>query len=340
MEDETAQRKKISQHNQRRPSVVEEGVTGSANGRRRESPGGASDGGKRKEPKLVPLERIPAAREMMLAVLNSPRAKVRAMSRRLRKDYPGRTPGDVDDALRGIRDDRGERKGKHATLSEEEINILRMGYAGGPAEARVARKQLLKQRPDLNRHQVDRIVRELGLSTWRAPTERWSQKDHGFLMSWCEEKDVKEFVKSLGRTDAAIRARLSRYGASARLRMRRGYTVREAAALLGVSRTAISKWIAEGQLEVDPERNVRAISEAALRAFCKRHPDKVDRRLCSQKVLLWLPKARSTRPFGGRRGHLAHRYTCEKCGRRIRGNGYSNHVKVCELESESSGSNV
>jgi hypothetical protein len=262
------------------------------------------------------------------------------MSELLQKDYPGRKPGDIWDAFRRVRDDRGAWNGKHVALSEAEITILRAGYAAGPDNARAARKEVLRRRSDLNRNQLDWIVRQLELGTRRAPAERWSPTDHGFLMFWSQEKDIKHFVARLGRTEAAIRARLSRYGASARLRTRRGYTVREAAALLGVSRTSISRWVAEGQLRTESQHNVHAISEDALRGFCKRHPDKVDRRLCSPKVLSWLPKARARRSFTGPRGHLVHAHTCEKCGRTIRGNGYSNHVKVCGLESESSGSNV
>lgn len=298
------------------------------------------NGRKRSEPKLVPLEHIPAARGMVLKSVHAPRAEIHAMSELLQRDYPGRKPGDIWDAFRRVRDDRGAWNGKHVALSEVEIAILRGGYAAGPTDARAARKEVLRRRPGLNRNQLDWIVRQLKLGTRRAPAERWSPTDHGFLMFWSQEKDIKHFVTRLRRTEAAIRARLSRYGASARLRTRRGYTVREAAALLGVSRTSISRWVAEGQLRTESQRNVHAISEDALRGFCKRHPAKVDTRLCSPKVLPWLPKAKGGRPFSGRRGHLGHAHTCEKCGRTIRGNGYSNHVKVCGLDSESSGSNM
>jgi hypothetical protein len=339
MEDETGRRKEPNQQNQRQPSPKENGV-GDPSVPPPDGGGAAPTRKKRKGPKLVPLEQIPGARKILLAMLNAPLAKVRKMSSQLRKDYPGRTAGDVDDALRRVRDDRGECKGKHATASEKVINALRVAYAAGPAEVRAERKRLRKECPHLSRHQVDRIVRELGLGTYRAPTERWSQEDRGYLMSWCEDKDLKVFVTRFGRSKRAIRAQLSRNGASAKLRKHPGYSVREAAALLGVSRTAISNWAIDGQLEVDPQCELRAISEAALRTLCKRHPEKVDRRLCSPKVLLWLPKAKRVESFRGRRGHLAHRHICEKCGRTIRGNGYSNHVKACKLKSGSSGSNV
>lgn len=340
MEDKTAQSRELGQQGRRRAEAENASSSDSRNGRRPASAKGASDGTKRREPDLVRLERIPAAREMMLAVMNAPPAEVHLMIMHLQKEYPGRTPGNIRDAFRRVRDDRRGLKGKHATLSEEEITILRAGYAAGVAAARAARKEVLKQRSDLNRNQVDRIVRQLGLCKYRGRVQRWSHEDHGYLMFWSEEKSVDRLAARFKRTEAAIRGRLSRYGARARVRIQRGYTVRDAAALLGVSRTAISMWVAKGELQVDPRRNSRAITENALQTFCKRHPERIDRRLCAPKALRWLPTPETDTGLKGRRGHLAHSHICPKCGRTIRGNGYSTHAKFCGIEPEPSGLNV
>src|SRR5487761_304456 len=125
MEDEASESKKVERHGQQRPSTTQANFKDNPGSGRPESRGEASNKSKPNKPKLVPLEQIPAAREMLLAVLHAPPAEVHAMSERLRKDYPGRTPGEVRDAFRRVRDQRGPWKGKHATLSEEEIAILR-----------------------------------------------------------------------------------------------------------------------------------------------------------------------------------------------------------------------
>lgn len=285
--------------------------------------------GNRREAKLVPLEQIPGAREILLEVLHARPGEVHAMSVRLRKDYPGRTPGEILDSFRRLRDNRAAWKGKHATLSKEDVAILRAGYAAGRAGARAARKEVLKRRPDLNRNVIDWMVRQLGLTTYRLPVHRWSHEDHGYLMFWSEEKSVKRLAARFKRTEGAVRGRLSRYGAHGRVRMHHRYSVREAAALLGVSRTTISIWTASGLLRADPKWKRHAITEEALRTFCKRHPEKIGRRRCSPKVLSWLSTIEPATRLNGRRGHLVHTHTCPKCGQTIRGNGYSTHEKSC-----------
>lgn len=254
---------------------------------------------------------------------------------RLQREYPGRTPGEVLASFRRLRDDRGARKGQHATIGDDEIRILRAGYAAGPRAARTARKEVLNRRPDLNRNIIDRIVRQLKLAAHRLPVCRWSHKDHGHLMFWSEEKSVRRLAARFNRSEAAVRTRLSRYGARARIRVHRGYTVREAAALLGVSRTAISMWMASGELERRRKDKIRTITEEALLRFCELHPEKVETRLCSPKVLRWLPRQLPATSLSGRRGHLAHTHTCPKCGRAIRGNGYSTHEKSCGRKLQS-----
>lgn len=340
MEDETSRKQELEQRGRRRPEPERVGPNDNRNGRRPESARGTSDGTKRREPDLVPLEQIPAAKAMILAALNGPPENMRPTRVRLQREYPGRTPGNVQDAFRRMRDDRGELKWKHRTLTEEELGIVRAGYAAGRIGARAARKEVLRRRPDLNRGHIDRMVRHLGLGKHSAPVEHWSQEDHGYLMFWSEEKDVKAFVKRFGRSERAIRAQLSRYGASGRLRARRGYSFREAAALLGVSRTAVSNWVAEGNLPTASRRKRRAITEEALRTFCKRHPERIDRRLCSPTVLPWLPAVEPAKAVNGRRGHLAHTHACPKCGRTIQGNGYSTHERFCGTEPESSNANM
>jgi hypothetical protein len=339
MEHETGRHKEPKQHHRRRSFPKESGM-GNRSAPRPEGHDGARSRAKRIEPTLVPLERISSAREMMLAALKAPRAVIRRITLRLRKEYPGRTPKDVQGAFRRMRENRGPLKGRHVTVSEEELDILRAGYAAGPVAARAARKKLLRLRPDLNRGQVGRIVRRLGLAKRRAPAKRWSHDDHGYLMLWCGEKEIQFFVKKFRRTAGAIRTRLSRYGASARVRGGRRYNLREAAALFGVSRTTVSNWIVEGKLDAVRRRRWRAITEDSMRTSCERYPEKIDRTLCSPEVLDWLPTPKAAVPLNGRRGHLAHPHTCPKCGRKIQGNGYSTHEKSCGLESESSTENV
>lgn len=245
--------------------------------------------------KLIPLEQIPEAREMLLSVLDTPPAEVHAMSVRLRSEYPGRRPGAVLISLRHLRDDRGEARGKHATWSEEDLAILRAGYAAGPAGARWARKNLLKRHPDWNRYVLDYMAAELELTNQTPRAERWLENHQKELLWGAEETSVRQFAAKLGRSQAAIRNRLCLLGARGQVRVQEGYSRRRTAAILGVTHTTVRRWIARGLLRTSRTKEGHRtgyITEAALEAFCRQYPERVKAPGCATDAFQLLKEDR------------------------------------------------
>jgi hypothetical protein len=92
MEDEASENRVLERQCQRRPYATEAIVKGNRGSGRHESRGGTPNGSK---PKLVPLEQIPGAREILLAVLSGKGlAQCRTFSVRL-QPLPIRTAREV-----------------------------------------------------------------------------------------------------------------------------------------------------------------------------------------------------------------------------------------------------
>lgn len=285
-----------------------------------------------REAKLVSLVELPQAKEMLLSVLHACPAHVRLMVVTIREKYPGRTPGEILSAIRHLRDDRGDARGKHAIWSEEGVLRLKAAYTRGPTEVQQIREALLRENPSWNRHTLNWQVRKLGISVPHAPAIQWSAKAHGSLMFLSGEKNIRCLAAGNHHSMNAIYVRLSRNGVSGRVRVPTRYSQREAGRLLGVSHTTVGAWMGADLLP--------GLTERAIRKFCHEHPEKVNRKACTPVVRGWLPRVGDVTESNRNRAHLAHHLICPKCDRTIRGNGYYTHAKRCLCESQASGSNV
>lgn len=152
----------------------------------------------------------------------------------------------------------------------------------------------------------------------------------------------------------SIRQKLSSLGVSGKVRIPKGYTLHRVAKLIGVSDRIVRLWFQEGLFgepanrERNRSRSGPRVSAAALVAFCRKHPDKVNTRECGPDF--WSLQEDEVLPsnaWQGLRQHLTQQKHCPACGRVIWGNAYFRHIKRCtnspalprERESERAAAN-
>lgn len=252
---------------------------------RRDKRGGRQNG---RTDELVPLDRIPAATEMLLSVLNAPPAEVHRIMMEIRKGWLGCKPGEILGAFRRLRNGRGDARGKHAIWTGEDIEILRAGYAEEPVAARRARKELLGRHPDWNRSVLDYQASKLGLTNHRPRAGQWPEIEHKQLLWGAGEISVRDFAAQFGRSTASIRTRLCWYGAYGKVREDKHYSRRQAAAIFGVAHTTVRRWIAVGLLHTSRNRDgygTTYLTRAAIEAFCMQHPERLNPQSRAAEVL-------------------------------------------------------
>ena len=110
-----------------------------------------------------------------------------------------------------------------------------------------------------------------------------------------------------------------------------GHTWERAADLLGVSLAQVQSWISAGQLRVvDP-----FVTDRAFEEFCKKHGGEINTALMDRATAKWLLSeygvtnaADRSRSVSRAQKHALVIRTCA-CGRKIAGNVYFRHVKIC-----------
>jgi hypothetical protein len=110
-----------------------------------------------------------------------------------------------------------------------------------------------------------------------------------------------------------------------------GYTWERAADLLGVSVAQVQSWISHGELKiVDP-----FVTDRAFEEFCKKHGGEINTALMDPATAKWLVSeygvadlAEKMKSVSRAQKHALVVRTCA-CGRKIAGNVYFRHVKIC-----------
>jgi len=126
--------------------------------------------------------------------------------------------------------------------------ILESGYeAGGKAKEESIKR--IHAQTGWPRHVCWNRARKLGLAQVRP--RKWTEDDDKYLLDFVNSKNLREIVKRLKRTVAAVRKRLLKLGGERKLsaRVTDGHTKSELAQYLSCSRKTIQRWIDEGLLK-------------------------------------------------------------------------------------------
>ena len=125
---------------------------------------------------------------------------------------------------------------------------------------------------------------------------------------------------------------------SAFIKGEEGYTWERTADLLVVSLAQVQSWISDGQLRVLDT----FVTDRAFEEFCKKHGDEINTSLIDPATVKWLVSeygvpnlAETNRRVSRAQKHALLVRTCA-CGRRIAGNAYFRHVKICQSAPPSS----
>jgi len=111
-----------------------------------------------------------------------------------------------------------------------------------------------------------------------------------------------------------------------------GYAWERTADLFGVSLAQVETWISNGQLMVVDT----FVTDRAFEEFCKKHGDELNLALIDPATAKWLvneygvsPSAAHGRTVSRVQKHVLVIRACQ-CGRKIAGNAYFRHVRICQ----------
>lgn len=291
---------------------------------------------------LVPLKNLPGINEIdaiLRSVVEAGRKEVHAAIERVLKEWPGRRRDELWARLRQLRNEARERSRSHVTWSEEDLHILRTYYAQGRAGALRAVKELLTRHPDWGPKLIWYKAEKLGISTRPERPRSWSHEEQGYLLWNAGEKPLGRIARKLKRSVAAVHHMMSNRVGSSKLRASTQYTLHRISRLLGVSDAIVRLWFQRGLFgepangESNPKRSPSGprVSAAAIIAFCRKHPDKINTQECHPDFWVLLEDTDvPPNAWHGTRQHLTQERDCPGCERVIRGNAYFHHVKVCQ----------
>ena len=140
------------------------------------------------------------------------------------------------------------------------------------------------------------------------------------LAAFCEQNQLSLAPSALERVTAAL------------VKGAEGYTWERAADLLGVTVAQVQSGISAGQLRVVDT----FVTDRSFEEFCKKHGDQINMTLIDPATAKWLvseygasPSAAHGRTVPRVQKHVLVIRACG-CGRKIAGNAYFRHVRVCQ----------
>ena len=140
------------------------------------------------------------------------------------------------------------------------------------------------------------------------------------LAAFCEQNQLSLAPSALERVTAAL------------VKGAEGYTWERAADLLGVTVAQVQSGISAGQLRVVDT----FVTDRSFEEFCKKHGDRINMTLIDPATAKWLvseygisPSAAHGRSVLRVQKHVLVIRACG-CGRKIAGNAYFRHVRVCQ----------
>src|SRR5271165_359184 len=114
-----------------------------------------------------------------------------------------------------------------------------------------------------------------------------------------------------------------------------GYKWERTADLMGASLTEVQTWISAGQLRVFDT----FVTDRAFEDFCRKHGDEINMALIDPETAKWLvseygvsPSAANGRSVLRVQKHVLVIRACG-CGRKIAGNAYFRHVRICQTKA-------
>lgn len=210
--------------------------------------------------------------------------------------------------------------------SPELDEILKSGAAGGPSRLRRAVERIRHLDPELGEPQILKRTAELNLTSWKSP---WTSEERAYVLDHAREFSVADIARRLGRTSGAVYQLLWKSGESAKFQD--GYTQCELAQVLHVAPRKVRRWVRQGWLTVYQGR----IKDRSLERFLKDHSNEIDTTRLDKDLCLWLrdlglrESAPHSRQWLRTRQQSLKEHVCGRCGRKVHGNAFHRHLKVC-----------
>ena len=208
--------------------------------------------------------------------------------------------------------------------------ILKSGAAGGISRLQRSIEKIREFHPHLSGKTILRRTAELKLTSCNLP---WTEVDKGYLLDHAREFPVTDLARRFRRTQNAVYLLLWKNGESGKFQD--GYTRRDLAELVHVSRRKVSRWVRLGWLTLYQGR----VKDRSLRRFLEGHSDEINAERLDRDVKFWLlslgfreDSTHSVQWLRDRKQSFKV-HVCGRCGRNVHGNAIYRHLKVCSKKS-------
>ena len=209
--------------------------------------------------------------------------------------------------------------------------ILKSGAAGGISRLQRSIEKIREFHPHLSGKTILRRTAELKLTSCNLP---WTEVDKGYLLDHAREFPVTDLARRFRRTQNAVYLLLWKNGESGKFQD--GYTRRDLAELVHVSRRKVSRWVRLGWLTLYQGR----VKDRSLRRFLEGHSDEINAERLDRDVKFWLlslgfheDSTHSVQWLRDRKQSFKI-HVCGRCGRNVHGNAIYRHLKVCSKKPQ------
>jgi hypothetical protein len=134
------------------------------------------------------------------------------------------------------------------------------------------------------RNAILRRARKLGLPHQPVGSRRrWQMSEFRFALESVSHMSVREIAAEIGRSEKAVREMVAHLGIEGRFQD--GYSIRELADKLHVSRIRVRKWIKSGSLR---RKRSGRIDEESLQSFLYSHPENIRWPVLDEDTAFWI----------------------------------------------------